>query len=165
MRRIEEVIAHLEELGYRVIPEDGMLRIKHPKPRPEEGPELVNTLKGRKDEALRALTIRPPRPPAPDTVDPRPDLWQDHRAWESLLTRARQEHPGLLPLLKGLRAGGSRLVDRQTSFFLDTAPSASADLPLETIRHKWLAPHTEQLRSLLKATHQSLFGTESRRIS
>jgi|SRR5690606_8310573 len=91
------------------------------------------------------------------TVDPRPDLTEDHEAWNRLLQLALDKHgEDLAGVLHGFRCGGTRLRQGKRGYVLrpDIDPTgARAWLSVEEyeeMRDKYLAPWRNEVAALLK---------------
>lgn len=93
----------------------------------------------------------------PYTIDPRPDLQDDHEHWTKLLNLAMNKYgDGLAGILHGFRCGGTRLKRGRNGYVLrpDVDPTGTVAWPTveeyEEMRDKYLAPWREEVTALLK---------------
>lgn len=105
---------------------------------------------------LRAEQTKPP-PTTEDgqkpreTTDPRPDLIEDSTQWDTLLLVAHMADHDAFGALHGMRCLGARL--RRTAsgnWVLRPDPGTELETEWKELSAKWLAPHTETVKALLR---------------
>lgn len=89
------------------------------------------------------------------SIDPRPDLKEDHLLWSRLLDQASERNEELAGVLHGLRCGGTRIRKVKGRYILrpDVDPSGriawERKEDYEELRDKYLKPYTKVMIQLL----------------
>lgn len=94
------------------------------------------------------------------TLDPRPDLADDHNYWEALLARAEAVDKEICGTLKGMRALGARLTFEGNKLHMSPRNGYGVDCyPIPTHkdavalyaqhRQRYLLPHKSEIMGIL----------------
>src|SRR5690606_24990090 len=101
-------------------------------------------------------------PSSPASLDPRPDLTEDHRDWLAVLVMCRNDKH-LFGILHGLRCGGARLEVREGKrgpfYRLDYEPLLDTWKKDELLR-EWLEPHRGRIKMALERGLQAKRAVE-----
>jgi hypothetical protein len=111
------------------------------------------------DATFGADEVRPYTPP-PSWMDPRPDLGADSKLWQELFTLAAERSEEFCEVLRGFRAGGTRLRPGKTVWILrpdieTTGRFAwSSQAEYDEMKEKFLQPWIGTLGDVLKQLTQ-----------
>lgn len=101
-------------------------------------------------------------PASPASLDPRPDLAEDHRDWLAVLVMCRHDKQ-LFGLLHGLRCGGARLEVREGKrgphYRLDYEPLLDT-WDKDALLREWLEPNRGRIKAALERGLQAKKAVE-----
>jgi len=86
--------------------------------------------------------------PPPIWEDPRPDLAEDHAAWDRLLRMAHDRNEDVCSVLAVLRAAGARLERGATGWMIRPGEWPRAEY--EEFRKEYLTPRKDEISELLR---------------